>query len=273
MVLPNTREIKAGGTAPKCLAFIFPYSRGNCWPGEVNGELLGLVLGWGGCFCGCCLQKGPRLKGARGTAPALWSSRTDRAGALTCLGVSGDFPKQLGSLMHFMAVGGTFLPLAAVERSVTILIWASLTYISNSFSVVFCACVCLLVDVLFREVFLLVVFCFFPNLIALRCHVCRSLLLRRLNTTSWWQGAFLRVDKPSPRTDERFGSLGLLNPETNQTNCRKGTGHGREDAQQNGLSKTLAFLFSPKVISAPYSLVLPGKARLKLLCSARGMVW
>lgn len=37
---------------------------------------------------------------------------------------------------------------------------------------------------------------------------------------------------------------------------------GREDAQQNELSKTPAFLFSPKVISSPYSLVLPGKARL-----------
>lgn len=39
-------------------------------------------------------------------------------------------------------------------------------------------------------------------------------------------------------------------------------GDGREDAQQNELSKILAFLFSPKVISSAYSLDSPGKARL-----------
>lgn len=153
MVLANTREIKAGGTAPKCLAFIFLYSQRNCWPGEVNGELLGLVFGWGGCFCGCCLPNGPRLKGTPGTASALWSSRTDRAWALTFLGGFGDF------LLPFMAVGGKFLSLVAVERGVTILVWTSLTYISNSFSVVF-LCVCLLVVVLFCGFFCLVVFVF-----------------------------------------------------------------------------------------------------------------
>jgi len=39
-------------------------------------------------------------------------------------------------------------------------------------------------------------------------------------------------------------------------------GDGREDAQQNELSKTLAFLLGAKVISSTCSLVLPGKARL-----------
>lgn len=154
MVLANTREIKAGGTAPRCLAFIFLYSQRNCWPGEVNGELLGLVFGWGGCFCGCCLPSGPRLKGTPDTASALWSSRTDRAWAFTFVGGFGDF------LLPFMAVGGKFLSLVAVERGVTILIWTSLTYISNSFSVVFFVCVCLLVVVLFCGFFCLVVFIF-----------------------------------------------------------------------------------------------------------------
>ena len=57
-------------------------------------------------------------------------------------------------------------------------------------------------------------------------------------------------------------SLSVLKLETNQINCRKVMGDGREDAQQNELSETLAFLFSPEVVSSPYSLVLLGKARL-----------
>lgn len=54
--------------------------------------------------------------------------------------------------------------------------------------------------------------------------------LQKPPATHWWQAAFLPADKPSPRTDEWFGSLGLLNPEINQINCRKGMGDGREDA-------------------------------------------